>query len=183
MNSLDSFSNLWPVLKLFLIPWGGGIPAGVIAAREHALSWPVMSVLYFISDLILACVFEPLMMLFILYSRRSEKMNRIGSAMEESMNKTLSRYGTGGGAFTLIMIAFGTDPMTGRSAAVAAGHGFFMGWVFAIAGDMLYFTVIMASTIWLNGILGDGTVTTYVILAGMILFPWMIKKIKQRKSV
>lgn len=76
------------------------------------------------------------------------------------------------------MIAFGVDPMTGRSVARAAGHGFIMGWMFAIAGDMLYFGVLMVSTLWLNGILGDGTWTTIIILAAMMIVPWLIKKIR-----
>lgn len=179
MSDLYSFSNLWPVLKLFLIPWGGGIPAGVLAARDHALTWPVTSILYLISDVILACVFEPLLILFIYCSKRSEKMSRMGMAIKEAMRQTLSRYGSGGGAFTLILIAFGADPMTGRSAAVAAGHGFVMGWVFAITGDLFYFGVIMASTLWLNGILGDGTLTTLIVLAGMIGIPWLMRKMKK----
>ena len=29
-----------PVLMLFLIPIGGGIPAGVLLARDHGLAWP-----------------------------------------------------------------------------------------------------------------------------------------------
>ena len=83
------------------------------------------------------------------------------------------------GPWTLIMIAFGVDPMTGRAAAYAAGHGFFAGWAIAIAGDMIFFTVIMASTIWLNGIFGNSTLTAVVILICMFGLPPLVQRFKK----
>jgi hypothetical protein len=177
-----SVANLWSVLRLFLIPIGGGIPSGVLAARDHAFTWQVTALLYFISDVILACVFEPLLMLFIYYSKRSAKMMRFGELFKQAMNQTLARFGTTGGPFTLIMISLGADPMTGRTAAVAAGHGFVMGWLFAIAGDMIYFGILMVSTLWLDGILGDGTLTTIIIIAAMLLVPMAIEKFKRTRE-
>ncbi|HEX4047025.1 MAG TPA: hypothetical protein VH309_04295, partial [Elusimicrobiota bacterium] len=95
---------------------------------------------------------------------------------------TTDLYGTTGGPFTLILIAFGVDPMTGRAAAAAAGHGFVSGWTLAITGDMLYFTVIMASTLWLNSILGDGRITTAAILVLMFVAPLLIRRWKERRG-
>jgi hypothetical protein len=92
--------------------------------------------------MISALVFEPLLLLFIAASKRSKKLQLIGEAFKRSTQNTLLRYGNKVGALALITIAFGVDPMTGRSAAVAVGHGFFMGWIFAITGDMLYFGVL-----------------------------------------
>jgi len=43
---------------LFLIPVGGGIPAGVLLARDKGLAWPVTAGLYLISDILLALAFE-----------------------------------------------------------------------------------------------------------------------------
>ena len=170
----------WEALSLFVIPVGGGIPAGVLIGRSHGLSWLRLEILYFISDVLLACVFEPVMHLVIKAGRRIPRLARATEAMRQAMKKTSDLYGTTGGPFTLIMIAFGVDPMTGRAAAAAAGHGFIAGWTFAIAGDMLYFTVIMASTLWLNSYLGDGRVTTIVILVLMFVVPVLIKRWKNR---
>jgi len=175
-------TTYWPVLKLFLIPVGGGIPSGVLAARDLGISWPVTALLYLISDIILAIVFEPMLMLFIRLSKRSAKMQRMGEIIKESTRKSTERYGTRLGALALIGISFGVDPMTGRSAAVAAGHGFLKGWIFAITGDMFYFAVLMISTLWLNSILGDGTWTTIIILAGMMIVPGVIKRLKSKPS-
>ena len=49
-----------PVLKLFLIPVGGGIPAGVMLARANDLTWPITTGLFRISAIILALTCEPI---------------------------------------------------------------------------------------------------------------------------
>jgi hypothetical protein len=133
-----------------------------------------MLVLYFISDVILAIIFEPLMLLFLRHSAKSPKFARVRMAMA----KSVERYGINPGPFSLVMITFGTDPMTGRSVAKAAGHGFFSGWAISILGDMLFFTLLMASTLWLNNIIGDGTVTAVIIMVAMMLLPPLARKLR-----
>lgn len=175
-----SLSHLWEVLLLFLIPIGGGIPAGVLLAQKHGFYWPVMMLLYFISDLLLAIAFEPLLMLLIKLGKRVPRLQHFSENFKVALLKTTSLYGHGSGVFALIIVAFGVDPMSGRTIAVAAGHGFVSGWLIAITGDMLYFTLLMISTLWLNSYLGDGTWTMLIILALMILIPLIIKKIKKK---
>ena len=68
------------------------------------------------------------------------------------------------------MIAFGVDPMTGRAAALANGHGFVGGWAVAIAGDMLYYAVIAFTTLQLNAYFKDPNTVMFIVLAGMIVF-------------
>lgn len=169
---------MWGVLALFTIPIGGGIPAGVLLAKSRGLAWPITAILYFISDVILACVFEPLMMLVVAGSKHSPFWTRFGQAFKKSIQRTTSNYGPHLGPISLILVAFGVDPMTGRTAAAAAGHGFVAGWTLAIIGDMFYFALIMASTLWLNGILGDGTKTTLIILVLMMVLPSVIRRIR-----
>ncbi len=170
----------WEVLVLFLIPIGGGIPAGVVVAQHYGLHWSVTMVLYAISDVILACLFEPLMLLFLKMSGHSPWFQKFRAALAKSTNKTVARYGIKPGPFALIMITFGTDPMTGRSVAKAAGHGFITGWALTIAGDMLFFTVLMVSTLWLNHVLGDGTLAALVITLAIVFFPSIVKKLRKR---
>lgn len=170
-----------PVLMLFLIPVGGGIPAGVLLARSHGLPWPVTAFLYFVSDVILAFLFEPVMRLVIAAGRRSVRLNRLVEAMRQAMARSAAFYGgAGAGPFTLILIAFGVDPMTGRAAAAAAGHGFVAGWAIAIAGDMMYYGVIAVSTLKLNSWIGDPNRTMAVVLLAMILVPVGIRRLKAR---
>ncbi len=169
---------MWDVLTLFLIPIGGGIPGGVLLARARGFDWPMMMFLYFISDVILALLFEPMLKLFIFVTRNSPRLKLATELFSKAVRQSIARYGVNPSPFSLIMISFGVDPMTGRAAARAAGHGFVSGWAIAIAGDMIYFTVLMISTLWLSHILGDGTWTVAIILVAMIGIPYVWRKLR-----
>jgi len=162
---------MWDVLLVFLIPFGGGIPAGVVLADQKGLSWPVMMFLYFVSDVILAFVFEAIILMIL--------RGKIGDAFRRTTRKLTERFGASPGPFALVMISFGVDPMTGRTAALMAGHGFVTGWLIAITGDMFYFAVLMVSTLWLNNVLGDGSVAVIVVMVGMVFIPYLIRKVRE----
>lgn len=179
---LPTLSHMWKVLVLFLIPIGGGIPTGVLLAQSYQMAWPYMMLLYFISDIILACLFEPVMYLIMYYGKNVPFIIRFGEVFRHMVKKTTENFGTSTGPFALVLIAFGVDPMTGRAAAIAAGHGFITGWAIAIAGDMIYFTLLMVSTIWLNGIIGDGIITTILIFALMMLIPALIRRYRNHDN-
>jgi len=175
-------AGAWGVLLLFTVPIGGGIPAGVVLAAHHGIGWPVMLALYFVSDVILACVFEPLMNLLIAAGRKVPALGRVGDAVRRVVRQSAAGYGSALGPLALILIAFGVDPMTGRAASHAAGHGFVSGWALAITGDMMYFTVLMVSTLWLNSVLGDGTLVTVVMLAAMFIVPALLRRWSARAA-
>jgi hypothetical protein len=143
-----------------------------------------MMILYFISDVILAITFEPILRLLIKLGRHISFLSRLSVAFKKMVDKSIAHYGNKTGPLALIMIAFTVDPMTGRAAAIAAGHGFVTGWMVAIAGDMIYFTLLMVSTLWLNSVLGDGTWTVIIILLVMMIVPVVIRKLRslQKKN-
>jgi hypothetical protein len=179
--SLDPLSHYWKVLSLFLIPFGIGIPDGVLMSTKMNVAWPITMVLYCISDIILACVFEPIFLFIIKHGKNNHFLIKFSEAFKQAVQKTTEFYGTNTGPFSLILISFGSDPMTGRAATAAAGHGFVNGWLIAITGDMFYFAVILASTLWLNNIIGgDGTATKWTILILMIVVPLIIKRIRKK---
>jgi hypothetical protein len=180
---MDTISQYWKVLAVYLIPFGGGIPGGVLLAKGYGISWPMMMFLYFISDIILACLFEPIMFLVMKFGKDSPFVIRFGESFKMMVNKTTENFGTNTGPIALILIAFGVDPMTGRAAAVSKGHGFISGWAIAIAGDMIYFTLLMVSTIWLNGLLGNGTWTTVIIIFLMMFVPVVIRRFKNKPAI
>lgn len=167
----------WGVLLLFLVPVGGGIPAGVLMARDRSIAWPAMMALYFVSDVVLACTFEPMLRLVLAASRRIGPLGRVADAIRAAVRRTTEPYGPNAGPFALVMIAFGIDPMTGRAAAAAAGHGFLPGWAIAIAGDMLYFAVLMVSTLWLNAAIGSERLTIGLMLVLMLVLPRLTRRI------
>ncbi len=178
LHSMKEISSAWEVLTLFIIPVGGGIPGGVLLAKSRDIDWIGMTILYFISDVMLACVFEPLMLLIIAGAKRVAWLDRAREAMRKSMAKTTARYGTKMSPLALVGVSFGVDPMTGRVAAAASGHGFIAGWLIAITGDMFYFGILMASTLWLHEVLGDGTVATLIILVVMMVVPPLFKRLR-----
>ena len=182
VTSAKWFTDASEVLTLFVIPMGGGIPAGVVLAKTRGLQWPMMMAIYLVSDLILAVVFEPLMHLFILATKHSRFLERFLNAYKTSLAKTGFNINSTLGPFSLIMLSFGVDPMTGRAAAKAVGHGFVSGWALAISGDMIFFALIMVSTIWLNNILGNGTWAAVIITVAMFCIPPLIKRWRGQKS-
>lgn len=172
-------NQAWEVFLLFLIPIGGGIPAGVLLADKYGLSWPIMIGLYAVSDVVLACVFEPMMLLFLKHSSGSPKLMQFREVFKKALRQITNRYGINPGPFSLVMITVGTDPMTGRVISKIAGHGFITGWILTILGDLIFFSIIMASTLWLNNIVGDGTIVTIIILTAMFVVPALFRKLKE----
>src|SRR5262245_45186797 len=78
--------SMWPtgifgVFLLFCVPTGGGIPSGVILARDAGLPPPATAALYFASDLVLAVTTEPLLALLRWLSRHIEVLARIGAVL------------------------------------------------------------------------------------------------------
>lgn len=182
MNS--SYSDLWQVLLVFLIPFGGGIPAGVVLGHSKGLAWPLVMGLYVISDILLAFAFEPLTWGVGHLARRFSFVARLLSVIKQSTFKTIALFGLNPGPLTLIMISFGVDPMTGRTAALAAGHGFVTGWALAIAGDLIFFTLLMVSTLWLNAVLGNGTwavIIVMLLMLALLLFSKLIRHFFKKK--
>ena len=174
-----SLSSAWEVFRLFIIPIGGGIPGGVVLAQNRGIDWVGMTILYLLSDILLACVIEPVVLLFFGATRKSPFVARLRAVFQMSLSKITVHYGTPLGPLTLILLAFGTDPMTGRAVTASEGHGFIVGWTLAILGDLLYFTLLMVSTIWLHGILGDGTWTTITVLVLMMVVPAIVRRIRE----
>lgn len=172
---------MWSVLMLFLIPVGGGIPAGVLLASKQGLAWPVTATLYFVSDLILAVMFEPVLRVLAALGRRLPAVARFGAAMGHAMERAAARH-IGAGPFALVLVAFGVDPMTGRAAALASGHGFIRGWAIAITGDMLYYAVVAITTLQLGAYVHNPEAVMLIVLAAMILVPMLAQRIRRSNS-
>jgi hypothetical protein len=174
-------ATMLAVLKLFVIPVGGGIPAGVMLAQAKGVAWPVTALLYLVSDICLAIVFEPVLLLMARVCVKVPFLTRVGAFLKRATSRSVAHFsGTGAGPLSLVMIAFGVDPMTGRASAHAAGHGFVAGWAFAIAGDMLYFAVIAITTLRLNTYIHDPNTTMLIVLAAMFLVPVLVRRIRSR---
>jgi hypothetical protein len=179
-----STSNMLHVLKLFLIPVGGGIPAGVLLASAKGLAWPITTGLYFVSDVALALAFEPILRFIAALTSKVPFLARFNAALKVVTAHSVAHIsGTSSGPLALVMISFGVDPMTGRATAHAAGHGFLAGWAFAIAGDMMYFAVIAITTLHLNSYFRDPNTTMWIVLGAMFVVPMLVRSFRTSQSV
>jgi len=176
-------AGAWGVFLLFLVPVGGGIPAGVLLASARGLSVLAMMALYFVSDLILACVFEPMLLGLRALGSLVPPLGRFGQRFIAAAQWSGMQAGSGAtGPLRLVMVAFAVDPMTGRAAAAAAGHGFVPGWAIAITGDMFYFALLAYSTLGMNRLLGDQQLTIGVMLLVMFLVPALVRRWRAARS-
>jgi hypothetical protein len=135
--------------------------------------------LYFVSDVILAFLFEPILRVLAAIGRRIPVVARAGAAMAQAMEQAAARH-VGAGPFALVLVAFGIDPMTGRAAALASGHGFVAGWAIAITGDMMYYAVIAFTTLQLKAYIDNPDVVMLIVLAAMIGVPMAARRVRRR---
>lgn len=174
-------TNFRDVLLLFLIPAGGGIPAGIILAKTRGLSWLATAGIYLIGDLIVACLYEIILRLFLRASEHKPFFARLRYAFQLTTQKLAEKYGLRPGPLSLITLAFSTEPMTGRALTKAAGYGVFTGWALTLTGDLLYFFLILASTLWLNHILGNGTWAVIIVMIVMIFGHFFVQWLRNKR--
>jgi hypothetical protein len=177
----------WPsgvlgAFLLFLLPVGGGIPLGVLMAHNAGIPPPTIASLYFLSDLVLAVTAEPMLGGLRWLSRRVHFLGLVGDRLSRVSGLVGLRQEGVRGPLGLILVSFMISPTTGRAAAAAAGHGFIAGWTLAIIGDMLYFVLLMASTLWLSGVIGDDRITVGIVLVVTWLLPWVIGRARRARS-
>lgn len=172
----------WGAFLLFLIWGGAGIPMGVIMGRDAGLSPTMMTGMYFVSDIVMAVTHEPLFWLLGWLASIVPSIAGIRDLFRKASQAAGLQDKGAHGPLGLILFSFTVDPISGRGAAAAAGHGFMMGWTFAIAGDMTYFGVLMAATLWLSGVLGDDRVTIGVVLLSIWVLSMLIRRRRQQAA-
>jgi hypothetical protein len=177
----------WPAgglgaFLLFLVPVGGGIPLGVLMARDAGVSPLITALLYLASDVVIAVFAEPWLAFLRWIGQRISFLGRVGERLSRLSGGAGLKDGGARGPLGLVLVSFTTSPTMGRAATSAAGHGFFTGWSLAIAGDMLYFVLVMASTLWISGLLGDERVTIGAVLVATWVLPTLLRRVRLRRT-
>ena len=168
------------VLLIFLVgPLGTGIPLGIIMGHDLGLSPVATAGIYLVRDVITAFIVEPELALFRWLSRRNAFLGRVGVFLSRLTQKAGLNDDGPRGPLGLVIFSFIVDPVSARAAASAAGHGFIAGWTLAIIGDMAYFGVLLASTLWLTSIFGDDRLSIGLILVAMWLVPVLLKRFRR----
>jgi|SRR5579859_2799697 len=179
--------DLWPagvfgVFLIFVMPTVVGIPLGVIMARDAGLTPLITAALYFASDLVLAVTAEPGLALVRWIGARVPLLGRLGDRLASLSARAGLKDDGVRGPLGLILVSFTVNPLAGRAAAAAAGHGFFGGWALAIIGDMLYFALIMASTLWISSVFGNDRLAIGVVFIVAFLAPLLLRRLRRAPS-
>jgi hypothetical protein len=167
------------VLGAFLVfasQFGAGIPVGVVMARDSGLSPLQTAGLYLASDILLALVFEPLLRLLRWESRQIEWMARLGKQLVHVSGARGLRGGRVRSSVSLSVFSFVFGPAPARAAAEVSGHGPLWGWSFGILGDMVYFGLVMASTLLVIHFFGDDR----LVIAPLVVAAWVVPLLVQR---
>lgn len=172
----------WPhgwygVLLLFCIPGGAGIPPGVLLGHRDGLGAVVMTVLYFLSDVVLALAFEPMLRVLAWVGRYVPAVERTGRAIMQLITKTMPA-GSLVGPTGVMLTAFGAGLPFGRALASATGYGLVVSWLLTIAGDMVYYLIGMGSTLWFDGLLGDPRMAAVAGLVVMLVVPTLVRRLR-----
>ncbi len=180
--------NGWPIgalgaFLLFLLPIGSGIPGGVLMAHASGIPPVVTTLLYFLSDIVLAFTAEPLIVGGRWLGRHVRGFARLGSLLERVIGGAGLKDRGVRGPVGLIGLAFIVSPTTARVAAAAAGHGMIPGWALAIAGDMSYFLLLLVMTLVLSSVVDDARLTIGIVFGVMFLLPLLWRRKKQQAQV
>jgi hypothetical protein len=174
----------WPsgaagAFLVFLFPVGAGIPLGVLMGARAGVPAVIIALLYFVSDLVLAVTAEPMLAGVRWLGRRVPPLQALGDRLARLTNVVGLQQEGMHGPLGLILVSFTISPTTGRAAAAAAGHGFVPGWTLAIIGDMAYFLLLMASTLWLSSVIGDDRITIGIALVATWLLPFLVRRLQR----
>jgi len=174
--------TLWPtgafgVFLIFATQIGAGIPFGVLLGTQAGLSPLYLAGLYLLSDVLLAVVTEPLLMALRWLSPRVAFIGALGKRLSKLSGAAGLSQGRVKGPLGLVLFSFVFAPAPARAASEAAGHGVLSGWTLAIIGDMLYFGVIMGSTLAVISIFGD---SNRLVIAPIIVVAWLLPMAVQR---
>jgi hypothetical protein len=172
----------WPhgwlgVLILFCVPGGVGVPPGVLLAKQGGLGPAMTTNLYFLSDVLMACVFEPTLRTLAAAARRRQRLERLRDAYAAALTRMLPR-GRLAGPGGIVLTGFGMGLPFGRALAALGGYGLVAGWLLTISGDMLYFLIGLVSTLWFGGMFGDQRMAALAGIAVMIVVAVAVHRLR-----
>lgn len=177
-----------PLMLVFLLFWapvGPGIPAGVLLAHHLRVPPPVTFGLYALSDTLAALLLNPLYAWLRAWSRRNPTIRRIGQRVLAfamlGVRRPTAEAVRGGrlapALFRIATVGFGVDIYTAGALASGLPIPRLPGWAAALAGDLLWFAVLLGSSIAAASILDDDRVVSVVVIAVALLAPPLFRRL------
>ena len=174
------------VFALFWSPVGPGIPAGVLLARHIPLH-PVLTFgLYALSDVLSAFVFGPLFALARDHGRKVDAIHRFGrralALATIGVRVPRAEEVRAGGRiaptlFRIATVGFGVDVYTGGILATSLPVPRGIAWICAIAGDLVWFALLLGASMGAAWLVDDERVVAVVVIAAMIVIPWVARRL------
>jgi len=172
------------VFALFWMPVGPGIPAGVLLAQHLRVAPVVTFGLYALSDLLAMIILHPLYSLLRAQGRRNATVRKIGQrvlrvAMIGTRRPTAEevRAGRLGPAlFRIATVGFGVDIYTAGALATGLPIPRLPGWAAALAGDLVWFALLLGSSVAAAQVFDERGVMV-VVLVVTVLGPWLARRI------
>jgi hypothetical protein len=173
------------VFALFWAPVGPGIPAGVLLAHHLRIPPPVTFGLYSLSDALAVFLLNPIYSWFRIYGRRIPAVRAIGQrvlrvAMIGVRRPTTEEVRSGRLAPTLLRIAtvgFGVDIYTAGALATGLPIPRLPGWAAAMAGDLVWFALLLGASIAAARVFDDERWVAVVVITVTFLGPSILRRI------
>jgi hypothetical protein len=176
----------WPggvtglVLALFFAPVGPGIPAGVLLARHAALSPVVTFGLYALSDVAAASVCHPVFRALRRHGHRVRPLRWLGRRVLALAMVGVSppeRAGVAPALSRIATVGFGVDVYTAGMLAATLPVPRIPAWASAIAGDLVWFALLLGTSMAAAGIADDDRFIAAVMLVAMLVLPRLARRI------
>jgi len=167
------------VLALFFAPVGPGVPAGVLLARHVPLNPAFTFGLYALSDVLAAIVCHPVFVLFGRHGRKLGPIRSLGRRVQSLAMLGVPPAAPGAATPALSRIAtvgFGVDVYTAGLLATGLPVSPPLGWASAVAGDLVWFALLLGASVAAASVADDDRVVAVVIVVAMIAIPRLARR-------
>ena len=173
------------VFALFWAPVGPGIPAGVLLAQHLRMAPALTFALYSLSDALAVLLLHPLYTLLRRHGRRVSAIRAVGKralriAMIGVRPPSAEDVRAGRVAPALLRIAtvgFGVDIYTAGALATGLPIRRPAGWAAAMGGDLVWFALLLGTSIAAGQIFDDEQWVAVVVLAVTLVGPAILRRI------
>ena len=172
------------VFALFWAPVGPGIPAGVLLARHIPLNPAVTFGLYTLSDVLGALVCGPLFAFLRRHGRKVKAVHWLGRrllafAMLGVPRARPAEGGAGRGPegdalLRIATVGFAVDVYSAGLLATGLAGARVAGWAAAVAGDLVWFALLLGASIATARVVDDDRVIGLVVIAAMLILPRLV---------
>ena len=176
---------VWLVFALFWAPVGPGIPAGILLAQHLRIAPVVTFALYALSDILAVLLLNPVYSLLRTYGRRNATVRKVGRrvlslAMIGTRRPTIDEADGGRLApvlFRVGTVGFAVDIYTAGALATGLPIPRVPGWLAALAGDLVWFAILLGSSIVAAQLFDDERWIAVVVIAVTCLGPPLARRI------